>query len=151
MNMGVESTILLFVIIWLIIISCFVLKIYLSIRSVSRQTKDKNVIALINNLLKDKDAENKLIESLTHRISSLEEESLSHIYKIGLVRFNPFGDTGGEQSFILALLDHKKNGLVLSGLYSRSGMRWYIKKVINGKGLMHELSVEEQKAIDQAK
>ena len=117
----------------------------------SRQTKDKNVIALINNLLKDKDAENKLIESLTHRISSLEEESLSHIYKIGLVRFNPFGDTGGEQSFILALLDHKKNGLVLSGLYSLSGMRWYIKKVINGKGLMHELSVEEQKAIDQAK
>jgi hypothetical protein len=67
------------------------------------------------------------------------------------LRFNPFNDTGGDQSFILALLDGKNAGVVISGLYSWSGTRWYAKKVVDGKGVEHELSKDEKKAIDEAK
>jgi len=74
-----------------------------------------------------------------------------HIQKIGLVRFNPFKDTGGDQSFILSLLDAHNTGVVISGLYSRTGTRWYAKKVVVGKGSEHELSDEEVKAVHQAR
>lgn len=151
MNLEVANVILLFFSVWLIIISFFVLKIFITIRSIFIQTKDQNIISVLNTLLKDKEKANKEIESLFQKTASLEELSLSYIHKIGLIRFNPFGDTGGEQSFILALLDNKNNGIVLSGLYSRSGMRWYIKKVVNAKGVEHDLSIEEKKAVEQAK
>ena len=74
-----------------------------------------------------------------------------NIQKIGLLRFNPFKDTGGDQSFVLALLDNNDTGIVISALYSRLGTRWYAKKVAEGKGLEHELSDEEKKAISEAR
>ena len=39
----------------------------------------------------------------------------------GLVRFNPFEDTGGNQSFALALLDAHGDGFVISSLHARHG------------------------------
>ena len=36
-------------------------------------------------------------------------------------------------------------GIVISALYSRSGTRWYAKKITNGKGTEVELSDEEKK------
>jgi hypothetical protein len=69
---------------------------------------------------------------------------------VGLLRFNPFKDTGGDQSFILSLVDKTDTGVIISGLYSRSGLRWYAKKVKNGKGIVHELSEEEKKALKEA-
>jgi hypothetical protein len=83
--------------------------------------------------------------------NDLEEKLQFPIQKIGLLRFNPFRDTGGEQSFILSLLDANDTGIVLSSLYSRSGTRWYAKKVIRGEGKDYELSDEEKKAIKLAK
>lgn len=73
-----------------------------------------------------------------------------HIQKIGLLRFNPFHDTGGDQSFILALLDSHDTGVVISSLHTRTGTRWYAKGVLSGRGQEHELSNEEQKAIKSA-
>ena len=35
------------------------------------------------------------------------------VQRVGLVRYNPFEDTGGNQSFALALLDADANGVVL--------------------------------------
>ena len=137
--------------IWLIVLSFFLLKIHSSLKSIFKESKEQTVISVLSSLTKEGDAANKEIASLINRVASLEEKSLSHIHKIGLIRFNPFGDTGGEQSFILALLDAKDSGVVLSGLYSRSGMRWYIKKIKEGKGVEHELSIEEKKAVESAK
>ena len=68
-----------------------------------------------------------------------------------MLRFNPFKDTGGDQSFIISLVDSYNTGVVISGLYSRSGTRWYAKQVIDGKGVEHELSTEENKAIHLAR
>ena len=81
----------------------------------------------------------------------MQKDGELHIQKIGLLRFNPFKDTGGEQSFALALVDAHDTGVVVSALYSRSGTRWYAKKVVLGKGEEYELSEEEQKAVRLAK
>lgn len=71
------------------------------------------------------------------------------ITKVGVVRFNPFKDTGGDQSFVIALLDSNNNGLVLSSLYSREGNRIYTKPIQDGTS-SYNLSDEEQEAIKKA-
>ena len=89
-------------------------------------------------------------ETLERLTKALEEDSGLHIQKVGIVRFNPFADTGGAQSFVIALLDKKNNGLVMTSLYARTGNRWYIKEVVAGKGKALALSKEEEAAIDNA-
>jgi hypothetical protein len=75
----------------------------------------------------------------------------SHIQKIGFVRFNPFPQTGGDQSFCLSLLDETDTGFVLSSLHSRDLTRFYAKTIKNGKADGYQLSKEERKAIQNAK
>jgi hypothetical protein len=73
----------------------------------------------------------------------------SSIQKVGVVRFNPFSDVGGNQSFVIALLDSKNSGLVISSLHGREGTRVYAKPVSAGKS-EHHLSTEEIQAIKKA-
>lgn len=113
---------------------------------------DKNSLSgFLENVTHNLNDTKRLLKDTSTRIEKLEQEGSFHIQKIGLLRFNPFRDTGGEQSFILSLIDANDSGIVISALYSRSGTRWYAKKVIHGKGEEHELSDEEQKAIKLAK
>ena len=101
--------------------------------------------------MKDVSINRKDISYLKSYCDKIQKEGLLHIQKIGLVRFNPFKDTGGDQSFILSLTDGNDTGVIISGLYSRSGTRWYAKKIVKGKSVEHELSDEEKKALSQAK
>ncbi len=71
------------------------------------------------------------------------------IQKVGIVRFNPFQDTGGNQSFAIALLDYYNNGLIISSLHSRDGTRTYAKPIKNGQS-EYNLSDEEKEAIKKA-
>lgn len=105
----------------------------------------------MENLLKDIDLAKKDIDNLKLYCDKIQRDGLFHIQKIGLVRFNPFKDTGGDQSFILSLVDGNDTGVIISGLYARSGTRWYAKKVIKGKSVEHELSEEEKKALKETK
>lgn len=83
-------------------------------------------------------------------LENLKKENVSDIKKVGIVRFNPFKDTGGNQSFSLAFLDGKDNGIVITSLYTREGNRVYGKSIKNG-GSEFPLSKEEQKAIEMAR
>jgi hypothetical protein len=96
------------------------------------------------------DLNKKDIDYLKEYSARIEKEGLLHIQKVGLIRFNPFKDTGGDQSFILSLIDGNDTGVIISGLYSRSGTRWYAKKVVNGKGSRTRISEEEKKALKEA-
>jgi hypothetical protein len=76
----------------------------------------------------------------------LEQRTRGSLQHIGLVRFNPFEDTGSDQSFAIALLDDRKDGLVLSSLHGRANTRVFAKPVENGAS-KHALSTEEAQAI----
>lgn len=69
--------------------------------------------------------------------------------KISIVRFNPFGDTGGDQSFVLAVLDAHNSGYVVTSIHGREGTRVYVKPVDYGKS-KYPLSDEEKQALAQA-
>jgi len=83
------------------------------------------------------------------KIKDLEDISETTIRKVGVVRFNPFSNMGGDQSFIIAILNNKNNGFLISSLFVNDGSRIYAKAVKNGKS-DHKLSKEEVEAIDKA-
>jgi uncharacterized protein DUF4446 len=89
------------------------------------------------------------VQRLNSRTARLESGAPRAFQRVGLVRFNPFEDTGGNQSFALALLDAAGNGWVLSSLHARSGTRVYAKAIREGRS-EGALSDEEAAAIKQA-
>jgi hypothetical protein len=138
------------IIFWLIALT------YVFIRMMSHYNKliavsaGANLKVVLDTLLKLAAENKKDIALLRTYCDRIEKEGHFHIQKVGLLRFNPFKDTGGDQSFILSLVDANDTGVIISGLYSRSGLRWYAKKVQNGRGVEHELSAEENKALKEA-
>ena len=93
----------------------------------------------------DKDIQD--LFGISNKINDLANRS---VHKVGVVRFNPFKDLGGDQSFSIALLDGQNNGMVISGLHTREGNRVYAKPVEKGQAVKHPLTEEELEAIKQA-
>ena len=72
------------------------------------------------------------------------------LQNVGVVRFNPYHDTGGDYSFAVALLDAAGHGVVLTGLYHRDRCRVYAKPVRAWESA-YTLTDEEREAIEQAR
>ncbi len=79
----------------------------------------------------------------------LEASTRLALRRVGVVRFNPFQDSGGDQSFAIALLDQSGTGLIISSLHGRAETRIFAKQVTEGRST-HALSDEEQQAIRAA-
>ena len=86
------------------------------------------------------------MDDLNVMMQYLEQRTRGSLQHIGLVRFNPFADTGSDQSFAIALLDDRKDGVVISSLHGRANTRVFAKPVENGTS-RHALSTEETQAI----
>lgn len=99
----------------------------------------KEIIAL--------DKEIQELFEISNKIHNLSQRS---IHKVGIVRFNPFKDIGGDQSFALALLDGKNSGITISSLHTREGTRIYSKPIIKGESTKYTLTDEEKTAIKDA-
>ena len=67
----------------------------------------------------------------------------------GLVRYNAYRDTGGEQSWSLALLGGNQTGTVVTSLHARDHARVYMKHLAEGRA-EQPLSPEEQEAVELA-
>ncbi len=90
------------------------------------------------------------VDRLSGRTGALEASGRKAFQRIGLVRFNPFEDTGSNQSFALALLDADDDGVVISSLHARGGTRIYAKAVASGRPEA-TLSDEEAQALALAR
>jgi len=89
------------------------------------------------------------LEKTTNNLAALEQAHEKAISKVGLVRFNPFGEIGGDQSFSVALLNNEDSGVVITSHYGKEMQRIYAKLVTGGKS-EYSLSAEEQEAIKKA-
>ena len=136
--------------VWLITLTFFFWRILSHYNRITKGVSQKSLRTVLEELLNDTDLNKKDIEHLKQYSDKINKEGFFHIQKVGLVRFNPFKDTGGDQSFILSLIDGQDTGVIISALYSRSGTRWFAKKVVNGKGIEYELSEEEKKALKES-
>jgi hypothetical protein len=83
-------------------------------------------------------------------IKELREIQKDSIQKIGIIRYNPFADNGGNLSFSIAILDARNNGVVITSMHGREQNRIYAKPIIDGKSEF-PLTAEEEKAITTSK
>ena len=86
------------------------------------------------------------VDEVAARTAVVERDLQSAFGRMGLVRFNPFEETGGNQSFALAMLDGRGDGFVVSSLHARAGTRVYAK-AIGGGTSEAALSDEEAEAL----
>lgn len=89
------------------------------------------------------------LDDVTARTAVLEQDLRRAFSRVGLVRYNPFEDTGGNQSFALAMLDDHGDGFVMSSLHTRNQTRVYAKGVRAGRP-DSAMSSEEQEALRTA-
>jgi hypothetical protein len=90
-----------------------------------------------------------LAQDSNSRVAGMEVKLPYLIQHVGVVRFNPFSDKGGDQSFVMAILDDHADGAVISALHSRADVRVYAKPVIGGQST-YTLTTEEKDAIARA-
>ncbi|MDP3710711.1 MAG: DUF4446 family protein [bacterium] len=88
------------------------------------------------------------LEELEPRLETVEAISKISIQKTGFLRFNPFPGTGGDNSFVVVILDKEDNGFLLSSLYTREGVRIYAKQIYKGRP-KHALSEEEMRVLEE--
>jgi hypothetical protein len=89
------------------------------------------------------------LTAIASRLETAEATGKRSMQNIGVVRFNPFADTGSNQSFAIALLDAGGDGFVLSSMHSRQQTRVFLKAVVAGK-TESAVSDEEVEAIRRA-
>lgn len=132
---------------WLVVISVFVFRLLSHYQKLTKGVAQKDLISALNNYIAKTKNNEEDIAKLDDQILAVKKSSERHIQRIGFKRFNPFTDTGGNQSFILSLLDENMSGIVISSLHSRENTRAYAKKVELGKCLDQVLSKEEEQVI----
>lgn len=90
------------------------------------------------------------VDSLAEEAHQLERAGRLSLQHAAIVRYNPFRDTGSDQSFALALADAHGDGVVLSSLHARDGTRIY-GKPLAGWESAYTLTDEEKSAIMRAR
>ena len=111
-----------------------------------RKKEPKNLEQLLSQF---KDLKENL-GKISNKLEELKKNNKFSIQGIGIVRFNPFKESGGDQSFSIALLDGSKDGVVITSLYGREGNRIFAKPIRKGRS-EYLLTEEEKKAIEQTK
>ena|SRR5258708_2680000 len=98
---------------WLAIVTFFYFKLSTHYNNLIKGVSEHSLHAVLERIISDSDIIKKDIAFLREACDRMDKEGQLHIQKIGLLRFNPFKDTGGDQSFILALVDGQDTGVII--------------------------------------
>ena len=144
--------IVLFVVllVWTLILTFLYWKQQQFFRQMTKGVSKQDLKALLQNIsasMKIFDAD---LSDLQVNVDNMKQADQTHLQKIGFIRFNPFSDTGGDQSFCICLLDEGNNGIIITSLHSREQTRIYAKNILAGKGDNVTFFEEEKKALKEA-
>jgi hypothetical protein len=138
------------VIIWLGVLTYLHLKQQEFFKNFTKDVTKKDLKTVLQNIAESlkiaSDEVNKLHE-ITKEIKKADEK---HLQKVGFLRYNPFSDTGGDQSFCICLLDQNNHGVIITSLHSREQTRLYAKTVKAGHIEGYELAKEEDIVLKMA-
>ncbi len=135
--------------VWLGVLSALFYIILAHYKRLVKGVSEGNLEKVLNKILETGVKNTQEISNILGKVQELEKDGSYHIQKVGTVRYNPYNETGGAQSFSLALLDAHQSGLVITGLHARDRTRVYVKQIKSGKSTF-DLSKEEEMAIREA-
>jgi len=142
--------IVLILLIWLILIQKNLSILKQKNAELFAGNKVRDLEGLILSQVKNLKTLDKDIQELYEISNKINNLAFRGIHKTAMIRFNPFKEVGGDQSFAIALLNGRNSGIVISSLYTREGTRVYSKNILNGVAEKYPLTEEEKKAIDMA-
>ncbi len=90
------------------------------------------------------------VQGLRQEVAALRREGADALRHLAVVRYDAFGDMGGQLSWSVALLDDGGDGVVLTSIHGRSDARTYAKSIA-GWTSEQQLSPQEVEAIDHAR
>lgn len=138
------------IVIWLSLLSFYLKKMLSHYRKLTQGARNIDFEHVLENIIDKLKINENYLSQISASLSQVQKQNLGHFQKSALIRFNPFEDAGGDQSFTLALLDGADSGVVISSLHSRSGTRIYAKSVVLAKASGHAFTKEEKEAVDKA-
>lgn len=139
------------IVVWLLALTVLNLKHISFVRRLTRGKSKTTLEESLKQLLSQQDDAMGKIKVILAQIEHLRVSAQDHYQKIGFVRFNPYADTGGNQSFCLCLLNDYNDGIVITSLHSREQTRIYAKQVSHDALDQKDFSKEETESIRQAK
>ncbi len=149
-NFGIDLNLVwLAVFFWLVALTLLLIFTIRKYQRLIRGAGSSNLDKIVQKLVVDQEENRKETKLNKNALVALENKTKSHVQKVAIIRYNPFNQTGGNQSFSLVLLDGENNGIVVSSFHSREGTRLYTKNVTGGK-TDGSFSKEEKEAIKQA-
>lgn len=137
------SVLLIIIIVWLIVLELRLKRLFAGKGGVSLEDIMKDHTTEIKALVEKGVEDRELLEVLQKKFTK-------SIQGIGIVRFNPFHESGGSHSFAIAMIDENDDGVIISTLYSRERTNVFAKPIKNGSSEI-ELSGEEAEALKQAR
>ena len=126
-----------------------ILRMNKRINSLTAGINEKNLQEAVEQFTKTLSQQKNDITLMNQEFKRIREDTSNFIRKIGLVRYQGFKDTGGDQSFSVTLLNERDSGIIITSLYGRDVSKMYAKKVTEGKP-EHTLTSEEEEALHQA-
>lgn len=134
---------------WVLTLTLQLRRLRRLLRRLSPQGSEKSLEDLLDRIISAQEENKAHIASLENRMGRVEILLQGCLQRVSLIRFDAFKDTAGQQSFALALLDGKGNGVVITSLFGRTESRCYAKPVVKG-GSPYRLFGEEEEAIRKA-
>nr|WP_269813234.1 DUF4446 family protein [Ornithinimicrobium sediminis] len=96
------------------------------------------------------DGESARTDEVERAVAELRDGLAQTLQHVAVVRYDAFGDMGGQMSFSAAVVDDRGDGMVISSIHARGESRTYAKGVVKG-GSEITLSPEERHALDAAR
>lgn len=127
-------------------VSIVLFRIFALFNKLTKGVEVTDLKKVLEKILFKEEKNSEEIKGLIKRADYLEEDGKLHVQKVGLVRFNPFKELGGDHSFSLAILNNEDTGIIITSLHTRDRTRVYMKDIKKGKSNF-ELSADEKKAL----
>ncbi|MBR3887509.1 MAG: DUF4446 family protein [Clostridia bacterium] len=111
----------------------------------------QDITNVLKNYVEDVTIVKENTQTLKKYCREMEQNMNKCIQKVGMIRYNPYQNTGSDLCFALALLDFEDSGVVINGVYSRDNTtNTYAKPIEKGKS-KYTLVKEEEEALNIAK
>ncbi|XEC95031.1 DUF4446 family protein [Paenibacillus tarimensis] len=140
-------TVILFI--WLIALTRKLGRIRKAYHEMMGETGISGLEQIIVELQEAKENNRKQLELHSRQLAQLFEGQKVTNSRVGIHRYNAFAEQGSDMSFSLAIVNELKDGVVITGLHSRSETYVYAKPLKEGES-SYALSPEERKAINLA-
>lgn len=133
----------------IIVLIAWCIRLEKKIENLSRGKNGASLEGVMNDFMTRVEKLESVAKSAQQDRQVLRKDLDDSVRGIATLRFNPYGDGTGKQSFATALVNSHGDGVIISSLFAREQSRVYAKP-IKKLASEYELSAEEKKALDMA-